>query len=766
MLNKTLALTALTVLVGGSALADDRAKGSFVYPDSPRESVVDTYHGVEVADPYRWLEDPNAERTKAWVEAQNKVTFGYLESIPARERIKNRLTELWNYERFSLPSKEGGRYFFSRNDGLQPQSVLYVSESLGGEARVLLDPNTYRADGTVALAGTRVSWDGKLLAYGIADAGSDWNTWRIRDIDTGKDLPDELKWVKFSGASWSKDNKGFFYSRYDAPAEDQKLKQINENQQVYYHRVGTPQSEDVLVYRRFDEPRWGFGAGVTEDGAYLVLNVSEGTDRRNRFFYRDLKARPIGSPATDFDAVIMNLEKKLAAAVDMAPTPEDKAKMREENRRERAKLLAQNGNTAHGFVELLNDFDASYDFVDNDGPVFFFLTDLDAPRGRLIAIDTRSPDRANWKTVIPQTDATLRGVSLVGGHLVATYLKDASTEFKIFDLSGTHVRDVALPGIGSAGGFGGKRDDPETFYSYSSFTTPPTIYRYDMKTGEQSVFRTSNVKFDPSQYETTRVFYTSKDGTKVPMFLTHRKGLKLDGNNPTLLYGYGGFNIPTTPGFSPSNVVWMDLGGVYAAACIRGGGEYGEEWHKAGTKLTKQNTFDDFIAAAEWLIASKYTSPSKLAIQGGSNGGLLVGAVMTQRPDLFGAALPAVGVMDMLRFHQFTIGWAWKSDYGSSENPEEFKVLKGYSPLHNLKPGTRYPSTMITTADTDDRVVPAHSFKFAAALQHAHAGDNPVLIRIETRAGHGAGTPTAKRIQQSADIYAFLVDQLDIPSPE
>ena len=741
------------------------AASPIVYPPTRKMDVVDEYFGVKVADPYRWLEDDNAAETKSWVEAQNRVTFAYLESIPQREAIAKRLTTLWNYERFSAPAKEGGRYFFSRNDGLQPQSVLMVADAVTGEPRPLLDPNTYRADGTVALAGTRVSENGKLLAYGIADAGSDWNTWRVRDVDTGKDLPDELKWVKFSGASWTKDNAGFFYTRFDAPAEGKLLTGINEDPQVYYHRVGTPQEQDVLIYRRPDQPRWGFSAGVTEDGRYLVMNVAEGTDRRNRFFFRDLQSHPPAwTPSAAEKAVAGELLAARMAAKGLADKDAAAAAMKALRDR-RGEMVKAAGGSLFGFTELLTDFDASYDFVDNDGPVFWFLTDLDAPRQRLIAIDTRAPERANWKTVIPQSDATLRSVSVVGEHFIATYLRDASSEIKVFKLDGTFVRNVDLPGIGTAGGFGGKRNDPETFYTFSSFTTPPTIYRYDVSTGVSTVWRQPKVDFDPSKYETTRVFYTSKDGTKVPMFLTHRKGLTLDGNNPTLLYGYGGFNIPQTPGFSPANVVWMDMGGVYASACIRGGGEYGERWHKAGTKLQKQNTFDDFIAAGEWLVNNKYTKPARLAIQGGSNGGLLVGAVMTQRPDLFGVALPAVGVMDMLRFHLFTIGWAWKSDYGSSENEAEFKVLNVYSPYHALlraKPGTRFPSTMVTTGDHDDRVVPGHSFKFAAALQAAHAGTNPVLIRIETRAGHGAGTPTAKRIQQAADIYSFLVREMGL----
>ncbi|MBK9137911.1 MAG: S9 family peptidase [Verrucomicrobia bacterium] len=676
------------------------------YPVTARTNQEDLYHGVRVADPYRWLEDDNAADTKAWVEAQNRVTFGYLGRIPERQALRDRLTKLWNFERYGLPFKEGGRYFYFKNDGLQNQSVLYTLTSLEAEPRVLLDPNKLSADGTVALSGLALSEDGQHLAYGISRSGSDWQEWHVRRVDTGEDLADHVRWVKFSGASWTKDGRGFFYSRYDEPAEQGKLTQVNKFQKLYYHRLGTPQSEDRLVYHRPDQPDWGFQGGVTDDGRYLIITVTQGTDPKNRVFYQDL-------------------------ATPDAPV-----------------------------VELLNDFDASYNFVDNDGPVFWFVTDLAAPRSRLIAIDTRNPARAQWREVIPEAAETLTSASVVGGRLIASYLKDARSQVKVFGLDGHFVREVDLPGIGSAGGFGGKREDPETFYSFSSFSTPATIYRYDVATGASSVFRAPEVAFTPADYETRQVFYRSKDATRVPMFITHKKGLKLDGRNPTLLYGYGGFNISLTPSFSVANLVWMEMGGVYAVPNLRGGGEYGEPWHQAGTKLQKQNVFDDFIAAAEWLIANRYTSPRRLAIAGGSNGGLLVGACMTQRPELFGAALPAVGVLDMLRFHKFTIGWAWTSDYGSSDDPEEFKALYAYSPLHNLRPGVRYPATLITTADHDDRVVPAHSFKFAARLQECHRGGPPVLIRIETKAGHGAGKPTAKLIEEAADRLAFLVHTL------
>jgi prolyl oligopeptidase len=682
---------------------------SFVYPSSRKADQVDDYHGTKVADPYRWLENPDSEETKAWVEEQNQITFSYLGEIPVREQIKQRLTQLWNYEKYGSPFKEGDRYFYFKNDGLQNQSVLYTLTSLDAEPTVLLDPNTLLEDGTIALSGLSITEDGKLMAYGLSTSGSDWIEWKVRDVETGNDLSDHLKWVKFSGTSWTHDGEGFFYSRYDEPNEATKLEDINYYQKLYYHKLGTPQSADILIYHRPDQKEWMFGAGVTEDGRYLIISIDRGTDPKNLVLYKDLQ------------------------------TPDSPV------------------------VELISEFEANYSFIDNDGSVFWFRTDLDAPRGRVIAIDSNKPARDNWQEIIPQAAETLEGVGLLNNQFVADYLKDARSSIKIFNLDGSFIREVELPGIGSAGGFGGKRYDTETFYTFTSFTTPGTIYRYNMVSGESTLFRKPNVAFNPDEYETKQVFYSSKDGTQVPMFITHKKGLQLDGNNPTLLYGYGGFNVSLTPSFSVSRLVWMEMGGVYALPNLRGGGEYGEEWHQAGTKLNKQNVFDDFIAAAEWLINNKYTQPAKLAINGGSNGGLLVGACMTQRPDLFGAALPAVGVMDMLRFHKFTIGWAWCSDYGSPENLDEFKALYAYSPLHNLKPGTAYPATMITTADHDDRVVPAHSFKFAAALQEAHTGEKPVLIRIETKAGHGAGKPTTKIIEELADEWAFLVRSLDIP---
>lgn len=707
LLRNRLSVVAATALVAGCATTS-----RLPYPVTRQSDQLDDYHGVKVADPYRWLEDDNSPETKAWVEAQNKVTFGHLERIPERAAIKNRLTKLWNYERYGVPFKQGGRYFISKNDGLQNQSVLYTMTSLEAAPTVLLDPNQLSTDGTVALSGYSITDDGHLMAYGLATAGSDWQEWKVRDVRSGQDLADHVRWVKFSSASWTKDGKGFFYSRYDEPTAAAKLTRANYFHKLYYHRLGTPQSEDKLVYHRPDHKDWNFYGGVTDDGRYLVITATQGTDPRNRVLYQDLQQPD--SPV----------------------------------------------------VELLMDFDADYSFIDNDGPVFWFKTDLNAPRHRVIAIDITKPERANWKEIIPEAAETLTRVSTVNQQFLCSYLKDARSQVKVIALDGSFVREIALPGIGSAGGFGGKRSDTETFYSFTSYTSPGTIFRHDLKTGTSTVFRQASVDFDPEDYETRQVFYTSKDGTRVPMFISHKKGLELDGTNPTLLYGYGGFNISLTPGFSVANLAWMELGGVYAVPNLRGGGEYGKPWHEAGTKLNKQNVFDDFIAAAEWLIANRYTSPKKLAISGGSNGGLLVGACLTQRPDLFGAALPAVGVLDMLRFHKFTIGWAWTSDYGSAENPEEFQALYAYSPLHNLKGGTKYPATLITTADHDDRVVPAHSFKFAAALQAAQAGNAPTLIRIETKAGHGAGKPTTKLIEEAADKLAFLVHHLQAKVPE
>jgi prolyl oligopeptidase len=701
----------LLLLMGGLlmnvALADDPL---LKYPKSRRIDHVDKIHGVDIKDPYRWLEDDVRESREvaAWVAAQNKVTFNYLGNIPAREIIKEKLTKLWNYERFSAPLKVANKYYFFKNDGLQNQSVLYSVDKLNGAARVVLDPNKWSKEGTRALSGYQFSKDGQYLAYGIADSGSDWNTWYIYDLEKGKTLDETIEWVKYSAATWSPDSRGFFYGRFEKPSRDEQFQGLNLGQQIYYHRIGSPQKSDTLVYQRPDKPSWGYGVSITEDGRYLILTVWKGTDSKHRILYRDLQ-----EPYS----------------------------------------IAQ---------DLIDNFDSDYSFIGSDGPVFYFKTDLSAPRGRVIAIDTRKPESENWREIIPQSQETLRAVDLVGNLFLCNYLKDARSQVKLYSASGQFIRAVRFPGIGTATGFSGDRKDTETFYSFSSFNVPPSIYRYDIITGESRLFRQSKVNIKPDDYVVEQVFYASKDGTKIPMFLSYKKTMKKNGNNPTLLYGYGGFDIPLTPGFSVSRIAWMDMGGVLAVANLRGGGEYGEDWHKAGTKLKKQNVFDDFISAASWLIDQKYTQAARLAIQGGSNGGLLVGAVMTQRPELFGACLPAVGVMDMLRFHKFTAGRFWVDDYGSPDNPEEFKALLAYSPYHALRRGTSYPATLMTTADTDDRVVPSHSFKFAAALQYAHKGNAPMLIRIETSAGHGAGTPTAKVIAEAADKWAFLAKNLRI----
>jgi prolyl oligopeptidase len=680
-----------------------------VYPETRCQEIVDDYHGVKVTDPYRWLEDDTSAETQAWVRAQNEVTLPWLRAIPGREALRARLEKLWNYERSSVPWKEGGKWFFTRNSGLQNQSVLHVADAPDGTSRVLLDPNTLSADGTTSLTVVAPSRDGRFLAYGLSQAGSDWQEFRVRDIATATDTDDVLRWIKFSGASWVPDGSGFYYSRYPQPREGAALTEANKNQTVWFHRLGTAQAEDRLIYARPDQPDWGLHARVTDDGNYLIFTVTQGTDPRKRVFYRRL-------------------------ADDNAPV-----------------------------VELLNDFDAAYEFLDNVGSLFYFRTDLEAPRYRVIAIDVTRPQREHWREIIAPSEDKLEGVSIIGDQLLCEYLKDAHSEMRAHDLDGRLIRRLELPGLGTVAGFSGRRDEGETFYAFTSFTEPGAIHRYEVASGRSTPHWRPRVDFDHVAYETRQVFVTSRDGTRVPLFLVHKKGLQLNGANPCLLYGYGGFNISLTPAFSASRIAWLELGGVYAQACLRGGGEYGAEWHAAGTKLRKQNVFDDFIACAEWLQREKITSPAKLAIQGGSNGGLLVGACMTQRPELFGAALPSVGVMDMLRFHRFTIGWAWKSDYGSSEDAEEFKALFAYSPLHNLKPGTRYPATLVKTADHDDRVVPAHSFKFAARLQECQAKDGPpVLIRIETSAGHGAGTALAKVIEETADTWAFLTRALDM----
>ncbi|MGK7931731.1 MAG: prolyl oligopeptidase family protein [Microcystaceae cyanobacterium] len=679
---------------------------SVTYPFTRQDNQVDTYHGIVVKDPYRWLENPDAEETQNWIKAQNEITFNYLDTIQEREEIKQRLTQLWNYEKYGIPFKEGERYFYFKNDGLQNQSVLYTLESLEDDPQVLLDPNTLSEDGTIALSGLSISKNGQYLAYGVAQSGSDWVEWRVRNIETKEDLTDHIQWVKFSGVSWTHDHQGFFYSRYDAPNPDTKLEETNYYQKLYYHRLGTSQGQDRLVYQRTDQKEWGFNGFVTDDGKYLMISVWQGTDPKRLIFYQNLQQ--------------------------------------------------ENGP----IIELIPEFEANYQLIDNQDSILWFKTDLDAPKSRVIAIDLNQPNQENWQEVIPEAEETLQNVGIVNHQFVVNYLKDAHSVVKLFDLNGQLIKEINFPEIGTVYGFNGQKKDEETFYSFTSFTTPTTIYKYDFTTGKSTLFCQPTVDFNPDDYETKQVFYPSKDGTMIPLCITYKKGLQSNGKNPTYLYGYGGFNVSLTPAFSVSNLVWMERGGIYAVANLRGGGEYGEKWHQAGMKDKKQNVFDDFIAAAEWLIKNNYTSSDKLAIGGGSNGGLLVGACLSQRPDLFGAAIPAVGVMDMLRFHKFTIGWAWCPEYGNPENKADFHTLYAYSPLHNLTENTAYPATLITTADHDDRVVPAHSFKFAAALQLAHNGENPVLIRIETKAGHGAGKPTAKIIEEATDKWAFLTKVL------
>lgn len=687
---------------------------SLEYPNTTIVNQIDEYHGVKVSDPYRWLEEDVRESgaVRDWIDEQNRITFEYLSAIDERPLIKKRMTELWDFERFGIPRKEGGRYFFTYNDGLQSQDVIYTQTTIDAAPRLLIDPNTWSDDGTIALASFYPSPDGKHVAYLVQDGGSDWRTARIIDVESGALFDDKLQWLKFTDLSWSQDGSGFFYSRYPETTDAEKFQSLNMNQRVYYHTLGTTQDHDTLVYASNENPEWGYDAEVTDDGLHLVITVWKGTDSRYQIVHQDL--------SQDDDS------------------PEF----------------------------LIEGFDHDYTFVGNVGEDLYFRTNRDAPRNRLIAINARHPDPANWREVIPETENVLDGVSLVGGKIIANYMQDAQTIVKIFSLDGRYERMVDLPGIGTAYGFSGKLDDPETFFAYTSFNAPTTVDRLDVATGEVVVFRKPNVDFDPNDYVVEQVFYHSKDGTRIPMFVTHRKDLRHNGKMPTLLYGYGGFNIAMTPAFSITRLAWMEMGGVYALANIRGGGEYGEEWHQAGTRLRKQNVFDDFIAAAEYLVEAGYTTPSKLAVMGGSNGGLLVGAVTNQRPDLFGAAIPAVGVMDMLRFHIFTAGRFWVDDYGSSENPDEFEALYAYSPYHNVREGINYPAILITTADTDDRVVPGHSFKYAAAIQKAQAGDAPVLIRIETRAGHGSGKPTEMIIDEYADRWAFVAENLGMRLPE
>ncbi|MDD4847371.1 MAG: prolyl oligopeptidase family serine peptidase [Bacteroidales bacterium] len=674
------------------------------YPDTKKQDVSDIYFGDTIADPYRWLENDTAQDVKEWVIAENAVTNKYFEKIPFRQALNQRLTKLWNFPKYGTPFKKGDRYFYMYNSGLQNQYVLYTQKSLTEEAEILLDPNHFSEDGTVALSGMSISNDGKYLAYQLSSGGSDWSEICVMNIETKELLPDHIQWVKFSDVSWYQN--GFYYSAYDAPKESDVLKGKNEFHKVYFHQLGTDQSQDVLVYQDPEHPLRNFGIGVTEDEKFMFLTGTESTS--GNFLY-----------------------------------------------------VKETGNDKAAFMPIYDQFEADFSPIDNVNDQIYILTNYKAPKYRVVAVDPKKPQEENWKEIIPENENVLEWATIAGGKLVTTYMQDAHNVVFINDLEGNKLFELSLPTVGSVGGFSGNKESNEVFYSFASYTFPNTIYKYDLSNNQSEIFRKLDVDFDPEAYETNQVFFESKDGTKVPMFITNKKGLALDGQNPTLLYGYGGFNISMTPGFSMGNIPFLENGGIFVVVNLRGGGEYGKEWHKAGTKLQKQNVFDDFIGAAEWLIANNYTSSEKLAIRGGSNGGLLVGACMTQRPDLFKVAIPQVGVMDMLRYHKFTIGWAWAEDYGTSEdNAEMFQYLKNYSPVHNLKAGVAYPATLVTTADHDDRVVPAHSFKFIAGLQAVQTGDNPTLIRIETRAGHGAGKPTTMAIEEMTDIWSFVMYNL------
>ncbi|MDP9122219.1 MAG: prolyl oligopeptidase family serine peptidase [Acidobacteriota bacterium] len=687
---------------GPVATAAGGGSEGLAYPAARRAGQVDDYHGREVADPYRWLEDVDSAETREWVEAENRLTGAYLARLPERPEIRRRLTELWNFERIAPPFRQGNLYFLSSNDGLQNQNVLYTLTHLEGQPRVLLDPNGLSVDGTIALASWSVSTDGRYLAYGLASGGSDWQEWRVRDVATGVDLADHLRWIKFSTVAWSVDGRGFFYSRYDPPAAGRTLEDANFFQKLYYHLLGTPQESDVLIHECPGRKDLGFLPIVTEDGRYLVVQAWIGTQTENGVYFKDL---------SDPEAPV---------------------------------------------VPLLGDFDASYVFLGNEGPVFWFLTDLGAPRGRVIAVDLRAAPGERPREVIPESAETLSEVACVGDRFIATYLLDAHSQVRVHDLDGSCRHELSLPGLGTVSGMYGRRCDREAFYSFTTFTDPGSIYRYDLAAEQSTLWRHTRTRFDPDDYESRQVFFTSGDGTRLPMFIVHRRDLDRGRTHPTYLYGYGGFNLCMTPGFSVSALVWMERGGIYVVPNLRGGGEYGLLWHRAGSKLSKQNTFDDFFAAAEWLIANAYTTPAQLVASGDSNGGLLAGVALVQRPELWGAVRIGAGVLDMLRFDKFTIGWGWVADYGSPDDPAELEVLLGYSPYHNLVPGTAYPATLITTADHDDRVVPSHSFKFAAALQAAQGGSAPVLIRIETRAGH-SGKPVGKLIGEAVDEMSFLL---------
>jgi len=677
----------------------EKQQMKFSYPLTLKDTTIDNYFGIKVADPYRWLENDTSKETAEWVKAQNELTFDYLSKIPYREKIKERLTQIWDYPKITAPFKRGGHVFFFKNDGLQNQNVLYIKENVDSkDEKVLLDPNKLSDDGTIALSSLGISKDGKYLAYGISRGGSDWNEIFVLDIKTGEKLSDHIEWVKFSGISWYKD--GFYYSSYDKPVEGKELSNINEYHKIYYHKIGTGQTDDKLVYQNLDYPKRNYGVKVSEDEKVLIMTETEST-HGNALYYKDLSKKE------------------------------------------------------NNFIKLAEGFEYEFGTIEHIDGELLVQTNFEAPKYKLISINLGNPSMESWKDIIPEKENVLESCQIIGGKIISRYMKDAYSLAEIYELNGEFVAKVQLPGIGTVSGFNGRKDENIAYYSFSSYTTPGIIYKFNVEKNTSEIYLEPGIDFDPTPYETKQVFYKSKDGTKIPMFVTHKKGLEMDGNNPTLLYGYGGFNISLTPGFSITKVIWMENGGVVAVANLRGGGEYGEEWHEAGTKLQKQNVFDDFIAAAEFLIENKYTSSKKLTIQGGSNGGLLVGACLNQRPDLFAVGLPAVGVMDMLRFHKFTIGWAWTGDYGSSDNEDEFHYLYKYSPLHNISKDVEYPATLVTSADHDDRVVPAHSFKYIAELQSKYQGENPVMIRIGVKAGHGGGKPTSKIIEEYADLWSF-----------
>jgi len=697
-------LIPLTLFLNSCQKEQKLSQPELTYPETQKVDVVDEYFGTKVPDPYRWLEDINSEQVKSWVEAQNKVTFSYLEQIPFRDQIKQRLTELYDYPKYSSPFRAGEYYFFYKNEGLQNQYVIYVQKGLEGEPEVFIDPNKLSPDGTIRIALIGFSKDNRYAAYSRSEAGSDWQEIRIMEIKTKKELEDRVRWVKFSAASWYKE--GFFYSGYDEPKPGEELKEQNKYQKIFYHKLGDPQEKDRVVYQDKEHPLRYVSTSVTEDSKYLVLTVSEGTSG-NELYYKEL------------------------------------------------------GEEKAVFNPLITGFDYDSYVIDNLGHLFLVYTNIDAPNYRIVEIDPAAPEQENWVDIIPEKSEVLNRANTAGGYLFCHYLKNAHTQVFQYDLKGNLIREIDLPALGTASGFGGKKEDKILFYVFTSFTYPPTIYKYQIEKGTSEIFRKTEVPFNPDDYETQQVFYTSKDGTQVPMFLVHKKGIFKNGQNPVLLYGYGGFNISLLPSFSSTRIFLLENGFIFAQANLRGGGEYGEEWHEAGMLLNKQNVFDDFISAAEFLIDEKYTSQNKLAISGASNGGLLVGAAMTQRPDLFGVVLPSVGVMDMLRYHKFTVGWGWAVEYGSSDQEKHFKNLYSYSPYHNLEKGVCYPATLVTTADHDDRVVPAHSYKFTAALQEKQGCENPVLIRIETRSGHGSSS-TTKMIDELTDEYAFMCYNLGV----